>query len=60
MSTPKDEYPMLVADLLVDGASRYKVLSFMDELSGYNQIFIVESDVHKTAFRCFGSIGTFA
>jgi hypothetical protein len=59
MAIPKDEYPMLVADLLVDGASGYKVLSFMDGHSGYNQIFIAENDVHKTAFRCPGSIGTF-
>ena len=59
MSTPKDEYPIPVANLLVDGASRYKVLSFMDGHSGYNQIFIAENDVHKTAFRCLGSIGTF-
>ena len=36
MATLKDEYPMPVADLLVDGASRYKVLSFMDGHSGYN------------------------
>ena len=59
MATPKDEYPMLVADLLVDGTSGYKVLSFMDGQSGYNQIIIAESDVHKTAFRCPESIGTF-
>jgi hypothetical protein len=59
MATPKDEYPMPVADLLVDGASGYKVLSFMDGHSGYNQIFIAESDIYKTAFRCPGSIGTF-
>ncbi len=36
MATLKDEYLMPVADLLVDGASRYKVLSFMDGHSGYN------------------------
>jgi hypothetical protein len=59
MATPKDEYSMPVTDLLVDGASGYKVLSFMDGHSGYNQIFIVENDVHKTAFRCPDSIGTF-
>ena len=59
MATPKDEYPMPVADLLVDGVSGYKVLSFMDGHLGYNQIFIAESDVHKTVFRCPGSIGTF-
>jgi hypothetical protein len=59
MATPKDEYPMPVADLLVDGASGYKVLSFMDGHSSYNQIFIAESDEHKIAYRCPGSIGTF-
>jgi hypothetical protein len=59
MATPKDEYPMHVADLLVDGASGYKVLSFMDGHSGYNQIFIAKSDVYKTAFKCLGSIETF-
>jgi hypothetical protein len=59
MATPKDEYSMSVTDLLVDGASRYKVLSFMDGHSSYNQIFIVENDVHKNAFRCPDSIGTF-
>ena len=59
MPTPKDEYPMPVADLLIDGASGYKILSFIDGHSGYNQIFIAESDIHKTAFRCPGSIGTF-
>jgi hypothetical protein len=59
MATPKDEYPMPVADLLVDEASEYKVLSFMDGHSSYNQIFIAESNVHKTAFRCPESIGTF-
>ena len=30
MATPKDEYHMPVANLLVDGESGYKVLSFMD------------------------------
>ena len=59
MATPKDEYPMPVADLLVDGASGYKVLSLMDGHSSYNQIFIAKNDVHKISFRCPGSIGTF-
>ncbi|OMO99378.1 reverse transcriptase [Corchorus capsularis] len=58
-ATPKDQYPMPVADVLVDGAAQDKILSFMDGHSGYNQIFIVEEDVSKTAFRCPGAIGTF-
>ena len=52
MASPKDEYPMHVADVLVDGAAKHKVFSFMDGHSGYNQIYIAKEDVHKTAFRC--------
>ncbi|XP_062013819.1 uncharacterized protein LOC133730203 [Rosa rugosa] len=59
LATPKDEYPMPVADLLVDGAAKHEILSFMDGHAGYNQIFIAEEDVHKTAFRCPSAIGTF-
>ena len=58
-ATPKDEYPMPMADLLIDGVAGYQILSMMDGHSGYNQIFIAEEDVHKTAFRCPSSIGTF-
>ena len=58
-ATPKDEYPMPMADLLVDGVASYQILSMMDGHFGYNQIFIAEEDVHKTAFRCPGSMGTF-
>nr|CAH65879.1 OSIGBa0160I04.5 [Oryza sativa] len=47
-ATPKDEYPMPVADQLVDAASGNKILSFM-----------AEEDIHKTTFRCPGAIGLF-
>ncbi|XP_058185890.1 uncharacterized protein LOC131303114 [Rhododendron vialii] len=59
LASPKNEYPMLVAVLLVDGASGHRVLSFMDGHFGYNQIFIDEADMAKTAFRCPGALGTF-
>ena len=58
-ATPKDEYPMPIADVLVDEVARQKLLSFMDGYSGYNQIFIIEEDFHKTTLRCPVSIGTF-
>ncbi|XP_050914591.1 uncharacterized protein LOC127129449 [Lathyrus oleraceus] len=58
-ATPKDEYPMSVADMLVDSAVGYEYLSMLDGYSGYNQIFIAEEDVSKTAFRCPGAIGTY-
>jgi hypothetical protein len=59
IATPKDEYPMPVADQLVDAASGHKILSFMDGNAGYNQIFMTEEDIHKTVFRCPGAIGLF-
>ncbi|XP_050894658.1 uncharacterized protein LOC127101322 [Lathyrus oleraceus] len=58
-ATLKDEYPMSVAEMLVDSAAGYEYLSMLDGYSGYNQIFIAEEDVSKTAFRCPGAIGTY-
>nr|ABA97979.2 retrotransposon protein, putative, unclassified [Oryza sativa Japonica Group] len=58
-ATPKDEYPMPVADQLVDAASGNKILSFMDGNAGYNQIFMAGEDIHKTAFGCPGATGMF-
>ncbi|CAL9019147.1 unnamed protein product [Prunus brigantina] len=40
-------------------AAKHELVSFMDGHAGYNQIFIAEEDVHKTAFRCPGAIGTY-
>jgi hypothetical protein len=58
-ATPMDGYPMPVADLLVDAAAGYEVISFMDGNAGYNQIFIAIEDISKTVFRCPGHIGLF-
>ena len=35
---PKDAYPLPNIDKLVDSASKFQVLSFMDAYFGYNQI----------------------
>jgi len=51
-ATPMDGYPMSVADLLVDAAAAHRIISFMDGNAGYNQIFMAEEDIPKTAFRC--------
>ncbi|GKV24835.1 hypothetical protein SLEP1_g34389 [Rubroshorea leprosula] len=50
LATPKDEYSMPIADLLIDGVARHKILFFMDGHSGYNQIFIADADIPKIAF----------
>ena len=58
-ATPKDEYPMPIADMLVIAFSGYEIVSFMDGHSGTNQIYIVEDDMIKVAFRCPSAIGTY-
>ena len=35
---PKDSFPLLRIDLLMDLATGHKLLTFMDAFSGYNQI----------------------
>jgi hypothetical protein len=54
-----DGYPMPVADMLVDATTSHRVISFMDGNAGYNQIFMVEEDIHKTAFRFPGALGLY-
>jgi hypothetical protein len=58
-ATPMDGYPMPIANMLVDVAAGHKVISFMDENAGYNQIFMAEEDIHKIAFRCPVHVGLF-
>ena len=58
-ATPLDGYSMSIANMLVDAAAGHKVISFMDDNAGYNQIFIAEEDIAKTAFRCPGAISLF-
>jgi hypothetical protein len=49
-ATPKDEYPMPIADMLINDASGHKVLCFLDGNAGYNQIFMAKEDMYKMAF----------
>ena len=46
-ATPIDDYPMSIADMLVDAATGHKVISFMDDNAVYNQIFMAEEDIKK-------------
>jgi len=54
-----DGYPMPVADLLVDAVAGHRIISFMDGNARYNQIFMAEEDIPKTAFRFPGHVGLF-
>ena len=47
---PKDNYPLLRIDTLVDSTARHELLSFMNAFSGYNQIKVNEEDQEKTSF----------
>ena len=47
---PKDSYPLLRVDILVDFIAQHQLLSFMDAFLGYNQIQMDEADQEKTSF----------
>jgi hypothetical protein len=55
----KDEYPMPIADMLINNASGHQVIHFLDGKASYNQIFMAKEDMSKLAFRCPGFIGLF-
>ncbi|MCI31445.1 hypothetical protein A2U01_0052657, partial [Trifolium medium] len=47
---PKDAYSLPNIDKLVDNSEGYKLISFMDAYSSYNQILMLEGDRDKTTF----------
>ncbi|KAL2235270.1 UNVERIFIED_CONTAM: Retrovirus-related Pol polyprotein from transposon opus [Sesamum indicum] len=47
---PKDQYPLLRIDLLVDSTAGYELFSIMDAYQGYHQIFMVAKDRDKSSF----------
>jgi hypothetical protein len=57
-ATSKDEYPIPIADMLINDASGHKVISFFDGNAGYNQNFMAEEDMYKTTFRCPSFVGS--
>ena len=47
---PKDNYPTLFIDQIIDACAGSEVFLFMDGFSGYNQIQIKLEDQHKNDF----------
>jgi hypothetical protein len=58
-ATPKDEYPIPVAETLINATAGNKILSFMYGNASYNQNFMATEDIHKTAFRVPSAVGLF-
>jgi hypothetical protein len=58
-ATSKDEYPMPIANTLINNASISRIISFLDGNARYNQIFMAKEDASKTAFICPCFIGLF-
>lgn len=49
---PKENYPTLYIDQIVDNYARNEIFSFMNGFFGYNQINILPTHQYKTAFIC--------
>ena len=49
-ASPKDDFPLPHIDVLVDNTAGHKMLSFMDDFLGYNQIRMAEEDMEKMSF----------
>ncbi|KAL0287782.1 UNVERIFIED_CONTAM: Transposon Tf2-12 polyprotein [Sesamum calycinum] len=47
---PKDDFPLPIAELMIDATTGHDALSFMDGSSGYNQIRMVLKDEELIAF----------
>jgi hypothetical protein len=47
---PKDPFPLLRIDQIIDSTAGCARLSFLDAYSGYNQIKLKKEDKEKTAF----------
>jgi len=49
-ASPKDNFPLLHIDTLVDNTTKFSLFSFMDGFLGYNQIKMAPEDMEKTMF----------
>jgi hypothetical protein len=58
-ATPKDEYHMPIADMLINNASGHRVISFLDGNADYIQIFMAKEGMSKMVFCCPSFISLF-
>ena len=55
---PKDEFPLPIADVMIDNTCGSERMSFFDRFSGYNQIKMYTKDEKHTSFRM--SLGVYS
>ena len=48
---PKDEFPLLNLNTLINAAARHEMFSFMAGFSGYKRIHMAPEDAEKTTVR---------
>jgi len=48
---PKDEFPLLFTDVMIDNSCSFERMSFMDGFLGYNQIKMYPKDEKHISFR---------
>ena len=49
-ASPKDDFPFLHIDMLVNTMTGHLMLSFMDGFFGYNHILMAPKNIEKTSF----------
>ena len=49
-ASPKDNFPLLHINMLVDNTANFALFSFMDGFSSYNQIKMALEDMEKKTF----------
>ena len=49
-ASPKDNFPLLHIDILVDNTTKHSLFSFMDGFSSYNQIRMAPKNMENTTF----------
>jgi hypothetical protein len=47
---PKDDFPLVRIDKIIDSAMSCEMMSLLDCFSGYHQIWLSEEDKEKTSF----------
>jgi len=57
-ASPKDNFPLLHIDVLVDNTTNFALFSFTDGFSGYNQIKMAPEDMEKLCLSPCGGYST--